>query len=311
VASMVRDSDSPRQKLRDAVELLSDDESDHLLGTILRVVSGERYWESDIAVLYNEYVKARYFDLRRDLSSIIPAGPAHDDEPFAPIPLVKPHDGATRLELGPTLAPGLSVVEAIAGRRSRRDYLDAPVSLERLSTLLHFGAGTTGHGRGYGYAKWPLRSFPSSGGLQVPEFYVAIRNVSGVDPGLYHYAFVDHALELIRPGDHDEILAAIAIGQPYVATAAFVLVVTGCYDRASWKYGERAFRYLCMDVGFAAENLYLVGEALGLGVCAVAGFIDDALERLLGLEPRAEFPMLLVTVGPLDERDVGTTAAAR
>ncbi len=99
------------------------------------------------------------------------------------------------------------------------------------------------------------------------------------------------------------MLAAIGIGQPYIATAAAVFVITGYYARVNWKYGARAFRYMCMDVGFAGENLYLVAEALGLGACAVAGFIDDALERLLGIDSHDEIPMLLLTVGAVTATD--------
>ncbi len=291
---------SAKAELRRLVDLLSEYESQHLLAVVSDVSAGERFWEHDIGLLYNEYVKARYFDLSRNLSSIIPAGPAHDDEPFAPIPLVKSYPDAPRFQLPAATGAPLSVTDAITRRRSRRDYVDRPLTSDQLSTLLHFGVGTSGYGAGYGYRRWPLRTFPSSGGLQVPEVYVAIRDVTDIEPGLYHYQSVDHALELLTRGGHDTILAAIGIGQPYIATAAAVFAITGYYARANWKYGARAFRYMCMDVGFAGENLYLVAEALGLGVCAVAGFIDDALERLLGVDPHDEIPMLLLTVGAID-----------
>jgi SagB-type dehydrogenase family enzyme len=291
---------SAKAELQRLVDLLSEYESQHILAVLSDVTAGERFWEHDIGLLYNEYVKARYFDLSRNLSSIIPAGPAHDDEPFAPIPLLKSYPDAVRLRLPPPTGAPMPVTDAITRRRSRRDYARRPLTPDQLSTLLHFSVGTSRFGAGYGYIRWPLRSFPSSGGLQVPEVYVAIRDVADVDAGLYHYQPVDHALELMRSGRHDEILAAIGIGQPYIASAAAVLVITGYYARANWKYGARAFRYMCMDVGFAGENLYLVAEALGLGVCAVAGFIDDALERLLGVDSHDEIPMLLLTVGAID-----------
>jgi SagB-type dehydrogenase family enzyme len=298
---------SAKAELQRLVDLLSEYESQHLLAVVSDVSSGERFWEHDIGLLYNEYVKARYFDLSRNLSSIIPAGPAHDDEPFAPIPLVKSYPDAPRVELPAVTGSLLSVTDAIARRRSRRDYVERPVTNDQLSTLLHFAAGTTGFGAGYGYGRWPLRSFPSSGGLQALEVYVAVRDVTDVEPGLYHYHPVDHVLELVTPGRHDKILAAIGIGQPYIGTAAAVFAITGYYARANWKYGARAFRYMCMDVGFAGENLYLVAEALGLGVCAIAGFIDDALERLLGVNPSDEIPMLLLTVGAIDARNEAPT----
>lgn len=290
-------STSPRDELHQLVNLLSDYECDHLYSIVNKVASGERFWEHDIGALYNEYVKARYFDVSRDLSSIVPAGPVYEDNPFVPIPLVKPYPDAARLSLPAPDESELSVTAAIAGRRSRRDYSGDPLSAAQLSSLLHHGAGTTGYVRGYGYRRWPLRSFPSSGGLQVPEVYVAVRDVVGIEPGLYHYQPFEHALELLQSGDKSAFLTAIGIGQPYIGDAAAVFVITGYYARANWKYGERSFRYMCMDVGFLAENMQLVAEALGLGACAIAGFIDDALERMLGVDPHDEIPLLMLTVG--------------
>lgn len=291
--------ESPRRRLQELVELLSEYECDQLLSVVSDVAAGQRFWEQDIGVLYNEYVKARYFDVSRDLSSIVPAGPVYDDDPFVPIPLVKSYPDAARVALPSPEESELSVTDAIAGRRSRRDYVVKPLTTAQLSSLLHFSAGTTGFAQGYGYRRWPLRSFPSSGGLQAPEVYVAVQDVDGIEPGLYHYQPLDHCLELLSAHERT-VLAAIGIGQPYISTAAAVFAITGYYARANWKYGERSFRYMCMDVGFVGENLYLVAEALGLGACGVAGFIDDGLERLLGVDPREEIPLLMVTVGGTD-----------
>jgi SagB-type dehydrogenase family enzyme len=74
--------------------------------------------------------------------------------------------------------------------------------------------------------------------------------------------------------------------QPFVERAAAIILITGCFDRLRWKYGERAYRYMCMDIGYLGQNIYLVGEALNLGACAIAGFMDDAVEQFLGVDGR-------------------------
>jgi nitroreductase len=54
---------------------------------------------------------------------------------------------------------------------------------------------------------------------------------------------------------------------------------------------------MCIDIGYVGQNLYLMAEALGLGACAIAGFLDDGMERFLALDNPSEFPLLLTTVG--------------
>jgi len=288
---------SEKAELERLVGLLSEDECEHLLGAVRDISTGERFWEDDIGLVYNEYVKSRYFNISRNLASVVPAGPAIEHGIFSPIPIVKRYPGATVVPLPPPGDLPAAVGASLQQRRSRRDYTPDELSIETLSTLLHYAAGMTDSVAGYDYERMPLRSFPSAGGLQSPELYLSVQRVAGVPPGIYHYQTLDHALEELRSGDHRRTLQEIAIGQPYVMTANVVFLITGVYDRLRWKYGERAYRYMCMDVGFLGENLYLAAEAQGLGACGIAGFVDDALEQLLDIDGRTEIAMLLVTVG--------------
>jgi len=308
---MTQTEASKRAELHALVDLLSEYECEHLEAVLGDVAAGDRFWERDVGIMYNEYVKARYFDLSRNLSSLVPAGPAYDDAPFAPIPLVKSYPKATRVQLAEPTHPIVGAADAMLSRRSRRAYSSEAMSPAQLSSLLHLSAGVTCYAEGYGYRRWPLRSFASSGGLQTPELYAFVRSVEGLSSGLYHYQPVDHEIELLADAFDDGLLAAIGLGQPFIKTAAVVFAITGYYARARWKYGERSFRYMCMDVGFLGENLYLAAEALGLGACAIAGFIDDALERMLGVDAREEMAMLLFAVGCLDgqDRDPGISSS--
>lgn len=83
-------------------------------------------------------------------------------------------------------------------------------------------------------------------------------------------------------------LQELAYGEPHLATAGAVLLVTVVYDRLRWKYGDRAYRFACTDVGFLGENVYLAAEAMGLGCCALSGFAQDATESLLGVDGARE-----------------------
>src|SRR5262249_57924306 len=119
--------------------------------------------------------------------------------------------------------------ETLLNRRSERDYDGAAISLDALSALLQHGCGTTGFAPAYGYTRMPLRTFPSSGGLQAPEVYLSAQAVEGVNPGIYHYHPVDHMLELIKPGNHGSALRNLALDQPCVETPAARMIITGLY----------------------------------------------------------------------------------
>jgi SagB-type dehydrogenase family enzyme len=54
---------------------------------------------------------------------------------------------------------------------------------------------------------------------------------------------------------------------------------------------------MCVDIGFLGQNLYLVAETMGMGVCAIAGFLDEEIEQFLGVDGQDEIALLLATVG--------------
>jgi len=178
-----------------------------------------------------------------------------------------------------------------------REYTGKSISQQQLATVLEHSAGVTGRVSAYGYTDLPLRTFPSCGALAAPEVYVFVLTTEDVPSGLYHYHPRDHVLELLREGQYGEALVAIAPGQPGIGNSAAALAITARYDRLRWKYGPRAYRYICMDVGFLGQNLYLSATALGLGCCGIAGFVDDELEALLEIDGEDEMAMLMASVG--------------
>jgi SagB-type dehydrogenase family enzyme len=287
---------SAHEELHRMVDLLSDDECAHLLSAVSDIAAGERFWEEDSGLFYNEYVKLRYFRVGRNT----PTAPSIDHSAFVPMFVTKTYPDATQVPLPRPVPFAARLDETLAQRRSRRNYCDTPLDLNQLSALLHFGAGVTATVPAYGFECLPLRTFPTHGGLQSPELYLSVRAVAGLAAGIYHYEPRAHSLELLHDGDFGERLREFAFGEKHVAQAAVVLLLTGVYDRLRWKYGERAYRFLCMDVGFVSENLCLVSEGLGLGACPVSGFAQDAAEKLLGVDGKRELTVLMLTVGALD-----------
>jgi SagB-type dehydrogenase family enzyme len=188
----------------------------------------------------------------------------------------------------------VSVVEAIWQRRSVRQYGNSPLSLPELAYLLWSTQGVREVVEGHA----TFRTVPSAGARHALETYVLANRVEGVPPGLYRYAAVEHKLVEIslEPAIADQITAG-CFGQRFVRTSAATLVWVAVPYRMTWRYGERGYRYLHLDAGHVCQNLYLCAEAIDCGVCAIAAFDDDQMDKLLGLDSESAFTIYVATVG--------------
>jgi SagB-type dehydrogenase family enzyme len=81
-----------------------------------------------------------------------------------------------------------------------------------------------------------------------------------------------------------------------VKAAPAILVVAAVYPRTTDKYGDRGRKYVHMDVGHAAQNVYLQAVALDLCTTFVGAFHDNQIKQVLEL-PAAEHPLGLMPVG--------------
>jgi SagB-type dehydrogenase family enzyme len=172
-------------------------------------------------------------------------------------------------------------------RRSVREYRETTLDLSAIGQLLWAAQGITGP-QGF-------RTAPSAGALYPLELYVVAGNVDGLPPGVYHYHPDKHQLQQTGHNDQRDLLARAAHGQSWVKAAAAVVVVTAIYGRTTRKYGERGIRYVHMEVGHAAQNLFLQAEALGLATVVVGAFDDAAVATVLKL-PADIQPLMLLPV---------------
>jgi SagB-type dehydrogenase family enzyme len=214
---------------------------------------------------------------------------------------------AGSLALVPLPKPEFSVKEdlwtLLNRRRSRREYIMSRVlKLGALSTLLWATQGFTAR-----YGDTYFRTAPSAGGLYPVETYLNVRAVESVPPGIYHFRPQNFDLELLKEGNHAPDLTEAALHQAIARSAQVTFIWSAILARSKWKYRERAYRYIYLDAGHIAQNLYLAGEALGLGVCGVGAFFDDQVNGIVGLDGVEETAVYLATVGirEVSEREEG------
>ena len=186
----------------------------------------------------------------------------------------------------------LSVEGALAARRSVREFRAEALALEDAAQLLWAVQGITDS------SSWGRRAAPSAGALYPLEVALVAGEVQGLGPGVYRYLPRDHTLRPALEGDRRAELAAAALGQDWIAEASCTLVLAAVFRRTTGKYGARGERYVHMEVGHAAQNVYLQARALGLGTTMVGAFRDEAVRRLLGFA-EDEAPLAVLPVGRL------------
>ncbi|GAA2173181.1 hypothetical protein GCM10009784_06520 [Arthrobacter parietis] len=194
-------------------------------------------------------------------------------------------------------APEATLAEALQLRRSVRSYENVPMGLDELAGLLRLAAGSTGTEDGYGVRGMPKFPYPSIGGLDSNELGLIISRVEGVVPGYYVYDKVGHALVPRLKGDLRLSLVTATFESEWLFYAPVVLALVNDQKKVSWKYKTRGYRISHLDQGALMQNLGLSAAALGLGSCAVAGYFDEVLNRVLGYEGQDAFVAALMAIG--------------
>ncbi|MCD6455491.1 MAG: SagB/ThcOx family dehydrogenase [Methanophagales archaeon] len=213
--------------------------------------------------------------------------PAELEEYKNKIPMQKTEVGE-RIKLPePGYTGNTSVEAALSKRRSIRDYSGENLTLDEVSQLLWAAQGIT--------APWGGRTAPSAGALYPLELYVVVGDVEGIDKGVYKYSQEEHELEKVKEDDIRAELADAAVGQECVSDAAIDIVFTAVYERTTRKYGERGIRYVHIEAGHAAQNVYLQAVSLDIGTVVIGAFMDDRVKELVNAGEQ-ENPLYIMPV---------------
>jgi putative peptide maturation dehydrogenase len=133
------------------------------------------------------------------------------------------------------------------------------------------------------------KTSPSGGALHPVEAFVLMQRVDGVEPGLYHYHPIDHALRPVRTMTRDEA-AALALymlaDQQWLAEAPMQVVMVARLERLFWKYRNhhKALRATGLDAGHLSQTFYLLAAEAGLSAFITAAINDADIETMLNLD---------------------------
>jgi len=198
----------------------------------------------------------------------------------------------------PTKTTSMTVEESILMRKSIREWLSKPLTIEQLSMILWAAQGVVEDYRG-----WLRRAAPSAGATYPLEVYVVVGSNSVLvedgkylQAGVYKYDFRRHSMRLVVSGDRRLALWEASLHQDWVRDAPVSLVICAVYERTTSRYGERGIRYVLLEAGHVGQNIYLMATALGLGTVAIGAFYDDEVSKTISAA-KNEKPLYIFPVG--------------
>jgi SagB-type dehydrogenase family enzyme len=191
-------------------------------------------------------------------------------------------EGGTITLPAPTTSGSVPLEQAIASRRSHREFGGAPGDAQ-LSQLLWAAQGITDKATG-------KRAVPSAGALYPLDVFVARSD------GVFRYRPEQNAIEKVSGTDRRAAIARASLDQDAVRSAPILIVLIGTPARLRPKYGDRSERYMFMEAGHAAQNVLLEAQALGLSSVPVGAFEDDALREAIGA-PSGTTPLYVLPIG--------------
>jgi SagB-type dehydrogenase family enzyme len=192
----------------------------------------------------------------------------------------------------PSFDGTLSVEKAIKNRRSTRSYKKDTLTIAQVSQLLWAAQGIT--------SKDGFRTAPSAGATYPLEIYLIVGDVTGITSGIYKYNCVNHSLRQVCEGDKREDLCQAVLNQEWIKHTSVAIAVCGVYERTVKKYGKNATKYVHMEVGCVAQNVYLQAQSLGLGTVFVGACDESKMSSLLNLS-NDETPLCVLPVGIINQ----------
>ena len=188
--------------------------------------------------------------------------------------------------------------QVLRERRTWREFSNAKISREMLSTLLELSFGIQGWEDVPTIGRLAQKTSPSGGALHPGEAYVLARRVNGVAPGIYHYDAGGHRLQRLRSGMTAAEIQRYLAGQWWFRDAAFVVLLTAVFGRSQWKYDyARAYRAVLIEAGHLCQTFCLTATWLRLAPFCTIAVADTKIEKSLGVDGISESVMYAMGAG--------------
>lgn len=202
-------------------------------------------------------------------------------------------------------SPTVTLNEALKHRRSDRTFGGAPMTLADLADVLvpslararsRTEAGTSDNRMRFG-------PYPSGGAVYPVEHYLLLLRVAGLERSIAYFDPRNACLTILqREVPLERIEVAFTTVPGWLARCCFIVIQSVVSERSTVKYGPRGYRLALLEAGCAMQNILLACSAWRFAAVPWAGFLDDRLGALLGLELFDESVLAAAVVGRRSRR---------
>jgi len=174
-------------------------------------------------------------------------------------------------------------------RKSKRIFSGKMILYDELSLLLWSAYGKISNKR---------KTVPSACARYPLEIYVLVRNIKGLEKGLYKH---DPESIFLKKVNNINSLKRINLGfweNKAFLNSSFVIIYCFNNNKLYSKYGKKNIENAFIEVGHSSQNVYLQCEKLKLGTVAIRGFDPKNISKALSLRSR---PIYMMPVGQINE----------
>jgi hypothetical protein len=202
------------------------------------------------------------------------------------VPLPPPGPSANTLRLS----------QFLLDRRSVRVFSGRPVPAGAISDFLWAGLTEVRRCRAAQDPGQPLSLLRSYGSAWV--FVLVVYDVTGIQPGAYHYDPLSHELIQVRTGDLRDAMVRIYRGMQAPRTACLTLGLIADTEAYQWRYRHsHALRRLYVESGAIAQHLLAAGRASRLEGFVTPAQHDSAFLDVAGCRDSPLIPVHTLTLG--------------
>ncbi|MHA2347370.1 MAG: SagB family peptide dehydrogenase, partial [Candidatus Hodarchaeales archaeon] len=175
----------------------------------------------------------------------------------------------------------MTVEQAIANRKSIRDYIGGKIPLAVLMDILQDSITIN-------YLE---------GDNSLLDLRLVAGEIEGLSTGMYTFSMDNYALNQYSQEDSRNSLKTVALDQPWVENAQLDLVLSA---NTTWIYqqSDPIFhqRKMMFNIGMIAQNIYLKCTSHGLGTVVVGAFNDWGVAQLIAT-PDTHLPFYIIPIG--------------